>query len=354
MILLRLAVIAALLCYASSQSVEVNEDDDDDDLDNYSEDDNDNYEDGENDNYAESDNEDVLDESIGGVVVEEYVEPSDSERYNILALVPYNGKSHFDFAEVLFEELARRGHNLTVVSHFPKKRPFPNYHDISMESPIADSVHNISIEEATSTLTILEVIGLFKKGLDRVCREGLAHPNVQRLLESDEQYDVLIVEMFNADCFLGFVDKFKAPHVSFRTSVLSTWLVGRTGVPDNPAYVPSTTGGYPSRMRFYERLCNAIWTVIVKVAYRAYNVIAEEVARKHFGDDMPDLQSIAQNTTLYLINTHFVNQYPRPLLPNVKEVAGLHLRPTRPLPWVRYQSGESGEISAKRKKSSRR
>lgn len=80
------------------------------------------------------------------------------EKYNILALVPYNGKSHFDFAEVLFEELARRGHNITVVSHFPKKRPFKNYHDISMESDISDAVHNISMEEATSTLTIFELI----------------------------------------------------------------------------------------------------------------------------------------------------------------------------------------------------
>lgn len=63
-------------------------------------------------------------------------------------------------------------------------------------------------------------------------------------------------------------------------------------------------------------------------------MIGEETARKHFGEDMPDLQAIAQNTTLYLINTHFVHQYPRPLLPNVKEVAGMHLRDAKPLSWV--------------------
>lgn len=175
---------------------------------------------------------------------------------------------------------------------------------------------------------------MFKKGVDRVCREGLAHPNVQKLLNSDDVYDVVITEMFNADCFLGFVDKFKAPHVSFRTSVLSTWLVGRTGVPDNPSYIPATIGGYPSRMKFYDRLCNTVWTLLVKLVYRVYNLIAEEAARKHFGEDMPDLQSIAQNTTLYLINTHFVHQYPRPLLPNVKEVAGMHLKDVQPLSWV--------------------
>lgn len=68
-------------------------------------------------------------------------------KFKILALMPYNGKSHFYFAEVLFEELARRGNDVTVLSHYPKKTPFPNYHDISIAGNVSDGIHSKNIED---------------------------------------------------------------------------------------------------------------------------------------------------------------------------------------------------------------
>lgn len=153
MIILRYAVIALLILCANSQI----DDDIDDDIEDEIED----------DTGSDIDVEEIygineINEVYG---INESPERDDDNhndnKYNILALVPYNGKSHFLFAEVLFEELARRGHNVTVVSHFPRKKPLENYHDISMESPIADALHNISMEEATATLTIFEVMSRY-------------------------------------------------------------------------------------------------------------------------------------------------------------------------------------------------
>lgn len=54
---------------------------------------------------------------------------------NILAFLPTFAKSHYGAFQPLLKELAERGHNVTVVSHFTLKDPPPNYHhiDVSMK-----------------------------------------------------------------------------------------------------------------------------------------------------------------------------------------------------------------------------
>lgn len=49
---------------------------------------------------------------------------------NILVFMPLPIKSHFHGFQPLFEELAHRGHNVTVASSFPLDRPLVNYTDV--------------------------------------------------------------------------------------------------------------------------------------------------------------------------------------------------------------------------------
>lgn len=47
----------------------------------------------------------------------------------------------------------------------------------------------------------LVITFLYKLGIDTV-DAYLQHPNVQKLLKSDEKFDVCVIEIFNADAFL--------------------------------------------------------------------------------------------------------------------------------------------------------
>lgn len=280
------------------------------------------------------------------------------EKFRILALSPWLGRSHFYFAEVLFEELARRGHDITVVSHYPKKTPILNYHDISISCG-RPGVHIESMDKVGKGSRYLKMIGniwkniytigknlvwinpvteFFQSGIDKVCREGLSHPNLQKLIKSKtEKFDLLLVEAFNADCFLGFQHKFQVPVVAIRTSALSTWVIDRTGSPANPSYVPGTTVGLPSRMNFLQRVQNLFDQIFLRIVYRYYGIESNEIARSHFGNDMPDLETIAKNTSLFLVDTHYLYQSARPLTPNVKEVGGLHVTKVQSLPKVKMK-----------------
>lgn len=53
-----------------------------------------------------------------------------NDAYRILCLFPYNGKSHFIMFEALCKGLANKGHQIDMISHFPLKKPIPNYTDI--------------------------------------------------------------------------------------------------------------------------------------------------------------------------------------------------------------------------------
>jgi glucuronosyltransferase len=48
----------------------------------------------------------------------------------ILGIFPFQRKSHFIVASALLRELANRGHDVTVISHYPQAEKIANYTDV--------------------------------------------------------------------------------------------------------------------------------------------------------------------------------------------------------------------------------
>lgn len=62
---------------------------------------------------------------------------------------------------------------------------------------------------------------------------------------------------------------------------------------------------------------------------------SNSIAKKFFGEDLPDLEEIAERrTSLILVNSHFSTNQARPTVPNFIEVAGVHIKEPKPLPKV--------------------
>lgn len=65
------------------------------------------------------------------------------------------------------------------------------------------------------------------------------------------------------------------------------------------------------------------------------SVIPSELrSRELFGPDVTAIDVLAYNTSLLLVNSHFSVNFPRPMVPNVIEVAGIHIKNPKPLPEV--------------------
>jgi glucuronosyltransferase len=252
----------------------------------------------------------------------------------ILALFQNIGESHFLMFETLLKALAARGHDVVVVSHFPQHRPVENYTDISISGVSTRFNNSLNVTMLQNVHDALLPFVLIDNSL-KTCEMVFKHPNIQTLLKSEDKFDLIITEIFVSDCFLGFVHKFKAPHISVMSSVPFPWASDRTGTPDHPAYVPNYFSQYTDKMSLWERLQNTAHLQMLKwVHFYCSELPTHRIATKYFGDNLPALSEIARNVSLVLVNSHFSMNYPRPTVPAVLEVGGLHIRSPSKLPQV--------------------
>ncbi|KAM3963660.1 UDP-glycosyltransferase UGT5-like isoform 1-T1 [Aphomia sociella] len=256
----------------------------------------------------------------------------------ILGLFPHTGKSHQMVFEPLLKRLAEVGHHVTVVSFFPLKNPPQNYTDVSLEGIAKVGIETIDLAWFENRKGLLDVIG-FNKFISRfgalyplnvmaleVCSKLVSHPSLKEVLKN--KYDVVLIEQFNSDCMLGLLKIYgiEAPLIGLSSTGLFPWSAERIGLPDNPSYTPILSSPTNNVMNFVERLENTILNVYYKLWYRyTIQIKEQEIIEKHFGRKIVDLNDLAKNTTLMLMNGFHTLNGVQDLLPGVVEVGGMHL-----------------------------
>ncbi|KRT79528.1 glucuronosyltransferase, partial [Oryctes borbonicus] len=126
---------------------------------------------------------------------------------------------------------------------------------------------------------------------------------------------------------------FGAPIVGISATDLLPWAGARMGNPDNPSYVPNYFLSLNEQMVLHEKLQAFFALFLTKIGYFFLSTAASEIrAREFFGNHLPSLETIVSNTSLLLVNSHISVNVPRPMVPNVVEVGGLHIEPSDSLP----------------------
>ena len=118
--------------------------------------------------------------------------------YRLLGIFPFHGKSHFVMPEALMKGLAKKGHQVDVISTFPLKKPYPNYNDVvKLKAPMA-LVNNISYEFAQLlfrtglTFSVATIAG------NDACKVHLGNPAVKELARNPPKnppYDAVLMEV---------------------------------------------------------------------------------------------------------------------------------------------------------------
>nr|XP_021186280.2 UDP-glycosyltransferase UGT5 isoform X2 [Helicoverpa armigera]WRX06240.1 UGT46A4 [Helicoverpa armigera] len=261
---------------------------------------------------------------------------------NILGIFPHVGKSHFIAFEPLLKDLARRGHQVTVVSFFPQKDPQANYTDVSLReiAQVRKEAVNLQLFERSNKFInslglkmFLRQIFSFRPLSDLALNVCSGLVKFQPLAEvMQKHYDVVLIENFNSDCVLGLLHiyKIKAPVISLLSCPMMHWSASRIGLTDNPSFVPTITSQTSSIGSFLERLENSAMYVYFKLWFRyAVQVKERAIIEKRFQRKIPDLDVLARNISMMLVNTHHSLNGVRPLLPGVVEVGGMHLKDKR-------------------------
>jgi glucuronosyltransferase len=172
-----------------------------------------------------------------------------------------------------------------------------------------------------------------------ICEKYLQDPGLQDLIHSKyEHFDLVIIEAFFNECFLGFAHKFSAPVVQVCSFGGTAWMADWVGNPNTYSYVPDAYSHYSDRMTFWERLTNTVAGELVQLGRKYYYLPKQEaIARKYFNytNELPSISELESSTALVLVNSHFSFSYPKPLMPNFVPVGGMHIKAPKELPDVR-------------------
>lgn len=103
--------------------------------------------------------------------------------------------------------LARKGHQVDVISTFPLKKPYPNYNDRVVLAAPRDFMNNMTYEEAFTMIRSSAAQAVATFAGYEIC-EHLNNPKLQELIHNppkDPPYDAVVMEV----CIVWIFDEQK-------------------------------------------------------------------------------------------------------------------------------------------------
>uniref|UniRef100_A0A182IL56 UDP-glycosyltransferases domain-containing protein n=1 Tax=Anopheles atroparvus TaxID=41427 RepID=A0A182IL56_ANOAO len=267
----------------------------------------------------------------------------------ILAIFPVPLKQHQLVYRPLIEELARRGHDIVLMTTDPLDLQEAKAN--GTPSALVDRLEQIDLSFAYGlpALDQLRVSGLDGRDMLRnifdvmrsISAEELQHPAVQRLIKSPEdsgskcsRFDAVIVEWSGVTLMNAFAEHFQAPLVGIANGGAFINAHEALGNPNHPIGYPSIFMPFSEDLSLLQRISSVLFTVWYRFYYYTEEIPAQNaIARSNFGERISDLRQIEQNADLLLINAFPLLGNVRPVGPTTVHLGGIHQRRTaEPLP----------------------
>lgn len=238
---------------------------------------------------------------------------------------------------------------VTVLSTFPASPAdnLPNYHHIYIKIEDSDGWSRLRKEVVNESKTPENQFKQIPKQVHMInhrSSEVMKHEIVRNLLKSEQKFDLFVLGFNVHDPLLGLAGHYRVPSVVLST--IPTLMKCLRDYIGNPAHISSAPVYAPPeavfRMGFRERWSLFVeyvfeYTLVTYMNYFIFNPFYDEYfpAAKNY----PSFDDVKKNVSLILINTHFSEGRIRPLLPNLIEVSGIHLKEKpNALPKVRSHS----------------
>ena len=120
-----------------------------------------------------------------------------NDGYRILAVFPFNSRSHNIFLEGVSRGLAKRGHEVDAISHFDMKNPLKNYKTIiNLHGTRANLINNFTIEYASQLGG--DIVPFIADTYGNELCELLSHEKMQKFIKNppkDPPYDLVLTEV---------------------------------------------------------------------------------------------------------------------------------------------------------------
>ncbi|XP_067624755.1 UDP-glucosyltransferase 2-like isoform X2 [Eurosta solidaginis] len=265
--------------------------------------------------------------------------PLSSTAYNVLFMGPFPAPSHWMWLEHFLRDLLRRGHHVTAITNHPTKYPHENLTEIIIDPkfdiPYYLPKANIFQMRYASDFQNLQMY--WKVGL-LTTEHALNDPKVKSLIASNHlHFDVMVMEQFFHESMILFAQKFKCPVVTLGTMGYADNMDNTMGLLTPWAFIPHLLLSHTDQMTFTQRAYNTYLSLYDMVMRRWYYMPQmQKMAEKYFtgfiDGPLPHVLDLEKNISLMLINSHRSIDVPRPTMPGLVNVGGLHIKKPKHLP----------------------
>ncbi|XP_016949710.2 UDP-glycosyltransferase UGT5-like [Drosophila biarmipes] len=250
------------------------------------------------------------------------------EAARILALFPIPSQSHYYHALPYLKRLGSLGHDITSVTPFPSKEPINNLHDI----PVPEVFHSFdellkAMTTPKNTWEFFEVTNEFVYNITKVVFDN---EEVRRKILSPGrgQFDLVIVDMWKYDALYGLAAYLETPIIGMAPCGTDWKIDEMVGNPSPMSYLQSPSTDFYDLDSYVGRLGHFAERSVSWINWHwRYKNKHEALYKKYFpriADKQP-LSEISQSFALILVNQHFTLGPPRPYVPNIIDVGGMHI-----------------------------
>ena len=258
--------------------------------------------------------------------------PSVCRAAKIVVLYPVGSKSHLISVMPIVDELAQRGHDITLVTSF--------------KVPISDSMRLIFLDDLAAKLDAFspDWFAMSNEGPTQIFTmmghlksmfidgyECLTSNREFRSLIDKKDIDLFIVDALFSDFTFPIIDRLKVPFVLHSSGTGVPFILQPAGMSMNYASTPTVMTDFDDQMTFMQRLIN---TVSSELAYSVMDIFLIRSLEERIRKDTPDIRPLAElrrEASLLLLNSHPATDWPRSFHPNVIPLGAMHTRKAKPL-----------------------
>ncbi|XP_060862529.1 UDP-glucosyltransferase 2-like [Metopolophium dirhodum] len=250
------------------------------------------------------------------------------ENARILAVETLGCKSHWNFMSAVLRSLTDTGHSVTVFTPL-----LDGDRDNYTEVDLSNNFPILMAKDMTATLAVYghPIVYMNKKtGLNRrYCDSVYGNRRFNDVIrgEYNEDFDVIIMEPLSVDCMSYLASTLNLPIIYVIPSPMITYAERTfTGHISNPAVVSNLLAQRAVPKTFVQRAVNT-----GLLAYSMLITVYDEWMLR-VTDPKPYDLSPKVHPSIIFQNSHYITESSRPVLPNLVDVGGIHLKPPKSIP----------------------
>ncbi|XP_047539339.1 UDP-glucosyltransferase 2-like [Vanessa atalanta] len=258
------------------------------------------------------------------------------EGARILAYFPTPSISHQVVFRPIIHELARRGHEVTVVTTdpvFTKGNPLANLTEIDVHDVSYSKWRDVLKHHTGNKDDVLNQIRMIFERLAIILDAQMETPQVKNMLKNKDRkyFDLLILEACNRPLF-GITQMFDAPTIVISSFGAVPVQYSAMGAPMHPLIYPTL-----GRQKLYNL---TLWDKFLEMfKYVAFDIIVStteafdyQIMRKHFGSEVPSYHELGKRIQMMFLNEHPIWADNHPVPPSIVYIGGIHQAVEKELP----------------------